>query len=203
MIADSNVPRRPSRRIVLLTKIKTTAAGLGSRTMAFFRRGDELEATEYENLPYNDPMLVPPELGFRSFDRVPRNHAPLVLAKRVATLDALSGGRVLFGVGVGWQVEEYQGVGVPYEERGPRADEAIEICRALWADDPVSFAGPFTRAARVCPPSQGRGLTPVMRETASSLLAEGLPGSLRLDRRIRDRGRGGDSTARRSPGRAA
>jgi len=84
-----------------------------------------------------------------------------VLAKRVATLDALSGGRVLFGVGVGWQVEEYQGVGVPYEERGPRADEAIEICRALWADDPVSFAGPFTRIppSSVLPkPVQGASL---------------------------------------------
>src|SRR6478735_1674584 len=80
MIAGSNVRRQPSRRIILLTKIKTTAAGLGSRTMAFFRKGEELEATEYENLPYNDPMLVPPKLGFRSLDSVPRNHAPLVLA---------------------------------------------------------------------------------------------------------------------------
>ena len=90
MIAGSNVPRRPSRRIVLLTKIKTTAAGLGSRTMAFFRKGDELEATEYENLPYDDPMLVPPKLGFRSFDSVPRNHTPLVLAVVFIALTALS-----------------------------------------------------------------------------------------------------------------
>jgi len=80
MIAGSNLPGRPSRRIILLTKIKTTAAGLGSRTMSFFRKGEELEATEYENLPYNDPSLVPPKLGFRDFDRVPRNYTPLVLA---------------------------------------------------------------------------------------------------------------------------
>ena len=92
-------------------------------------------------------------------------HAPLVLAKRVATLDALSGGRVIFGVGLGWQVEEYQGVGVPYEERGARADEAIEVFRALWADDPVSFTGPFTRVApsSVLPkPAQGAGLPVVV-----------------------------------------
>jgi probable F420-dependent oxidoreductase len=88
-------------------------------------------------------------------------HAPLVLAKRVATLDALSGGRTIFGVGVGWQIEEYQAVGVPYEERGPRADEAIEIFRAMWADDPVSFSGPFTRIppSSVLPkPAQGAAL---------------------------------------------
>jgi hypothetical protein len=74
---------------VLLTKIKTTAAGLGSRTMAFFRKGEELEATGYENLPYNDPTLVPPKLGFRDFDRVPRNYAPLVLAVILTAVTAL------------------------------------------------------------------------------------------------------------------
>ena len=80
MIPNSPVLRRPSRGIVLLTKIKGRAMGLGSRTMAFFRKGEELEATQYENLPYNDPSLVPPELGFRDFDRVPRNYKPLAVA---------------------------------------------------------------------------------------------------------------------------
>jgi hypothetical protein len=90
MIAGSNVPPRPSRRIVLLTKIKTTAAGLGSRTLSFFRKGEELEATEYKSLPYDDPMLVTPKLGFRSFDRVPRNRTPLVLAVVLIAATALS-----------------------------------------------------------------------------------------------------------------
>ena len=88
-------------------------------------------------------------------------HAPLVLAKRVATLDALSGGRVTLGVGLGWQVEEYRAVGVPYEERGARADEAIEALRACWGPDPVTFSGPFTEvpAASVLPkPTQGAAL---------------------------------------------
>ena len=93
MIAGSNGPRRPSRRVILLTKIKTTAAGLGSRTMAFFRKGEELEATEYEDLPYKDPMLVPPKLGFRSFDSIPRNRTPLVLAIVLIAATGLS----LFG----------------------------------------------------------------------------------------------------------
>ena len=80
MISTSGVPRRVSRRVVLLTKIKRTTMRLGSTTVAFFRRGEELEATGYENLPPDDPTLVPPKLGFRNFDRVPRNRVPLLLA---------------------------------------------------------------------------------------------------------------------------
>jgi len=64
---------------VLLTKLKKTTLRLGLRTQAFFRKGDELEATGFENLPHDDPTLVPRELGFRSFDRVPRHRAPLLI----------------------------------------------------------------------------------------------------------------------------
>ena len=80
MISNSTVPGQPSRRIVLLTKLKKTTMRLGSMTQAFFRRGDELEATGFENLPHDDPTLVPPKLGFRSFDRVPRHRAPMLIA---------------------------------------------------------------------------------------------------------------------------
>ncbi|HSY41789.1 MAG TPA: hypothetical protein VLA79_19760 [Polyangia bacterium] len=65
---------------MLLTRIKQTTLRLGSRTQAFFRKGEELEATGFENLPHDDPTLVPPKLGFRSFDRVPRNRAPMLIA---------------------------------------------------------------------------------------------------------------------------
>jgi hypothetical protein len=80
MISKAGVVGQPSRRIVLLTKLKNTTMRLGSRTQAFFRRGDELEAAGYENLPHDDPTLVPPKLGFHSFDRVPRNRAPMLIA---------------------------------------------------------------------------------------------------------------------------
>jgi hypothetical protein len=80
MIPNPDVLPQPSRRIVLLTKLKSTTMRLGSRTQAFFRRGDELEATGFENLPHDDPTLLPPKLGFRSFDRVPRNRAPMLIA---------------------------------------------------------------------------------------------------------------------------
>jgi probable F420-dependent oxidoreductase len=76
-------------------------------------------------------------------------HAPIILAKRVATLDALSGGRVLLGVGMGWQIEEYQTIGVPYGERGPRLDDGINAVRALWTQSPATYHGRFYRFDRV------------------------------------------------------
>jgi hypothetical protein len=80
MNSNPEVLPQPSRRIVLLTKLKNTTMRLGSRTQAFFRRGDELEAAGFENLPHDDPTLVPPKLGFRGFDRIPRNRAPMLIA---------------------------------------------------------------------------------------------------------------------------
>ena len=68
---------------------------------------------------------------------------PLVLAKQVATLDAMSGGRVELGIGVGWLKEEFEAVGVPFEKRGKRSDEYIAAMRTLWAEDGVSFSGEF------------------------------------------------------------
>ncbi|MBW1883361.1 MAG: LLM class F420-dependent oxidoreductase [Deltaproteobacteria bacterium] len=68
-------------------------------------------------------------------------HNSVVLAKRVATLDALSGGRLTLGVGLGWQREEYEAVGVPYRDRGRRLDECIDSMRILWEDDVATFHG--------------------------------------------------------------
>ncbi|HEX4016393.1 MAG TPA: LLM class F420-dependent oxidoreductase [Frankiaceae bacterium] len=68
-------------------------------------------------------------------------HSPAVLAKRVATLDLLSGGRFLLGLGIGWQPEEYAAVGVPFERRGERLEECVGAMRALWADHPATYEG--------------------------------------------------------------
>jgi probable F420-dependent oxidoreductase len=76
-------------------------------------------------------------------------HAPIILAKRVATLDALSGGRVLLGVGIGWQKEEYAAARIPYEERGKRLDDGIAAVRALWNHSPASYHGPYYDFERV------------------------------------------------------
>jgi probable F420-dependent oxidoreductase len=72
-------------------------------------------------------------------------HNPVITAKQVATLDHMSGGRVLLGVGVGWLKEEFEAVGSPFEERGARTDEYIRIMRELWRSDRPSFEGKFFR----------------------------------------------------------
>ena len=70
---------------------------------------------------------------------------PGLVAKVTATLDVLSGGRFVFGVGVGGEnPKEFELVGVPHRERGARVDEGIEAVRALWRDSPATFRGRFT-----------------------------------------------------------
>jgi len=69
---------------------------------------------------------------------LPMRH-PLPLAKELATLQNLSGGRLILGAGVGWLEAEFAALGVPFNERGRRMDEGIALMRAVWRDDPVSF----------------------------------------------------------------
>lgn len=68
---------------------------------------------------------------------------PLVLAKELATLDRLSGGRVELGLGVGWLQEEFEALGIPWERRGARNDEYIAAMRALWSGPHAEFHGNF------------------------------------------------------------
>jgi probable F420-dependent oxidoreductase len=70
-------------------------------------------------------------------------HNPLVLAKVVATLDFLSGGRTVLGVGIGWLEEEFQAIGVPWARRAQRMREYIEAMRKLWSDPVSSYQGEF------------------------------------------------------------
>jgi probable F420-dependent oxidoreductase len=66
-------------------------------------------------------------------------HHPVPVAKQIATLQCLSGGRVIFGIGVGWLEAEFAALGAPFRERGRRMDESIALLRALWSEDPVTF----------------------------------------------------------------
>lgn len=69
---------------------------------------------------------------------------PVIVAKQVADLDARSGGRLSLGVGVGGEFpQEFEAVGVPVGERGPRTDESIDVLRALWSRQPVTHHGRF------------------------------------------------------------
>ncbi len=68
---------------------------------------------------------------------------PLVLAKQIATMDYMSGGRIELGIGVGWLEEEFDALGVPFAQRGKRTDEYIGAMRALWAADDAAYGGEF------------------------------------------------------------
>ena len=68
---------------------------------------------------------------------------PLQLAKTAATVDVLSGGRLVLGVGMGWWKEEYEALGVPFEARGKRFEEQLRILRALWRDGRLEHRGDF------------------------------------------------------------
>lgn len=73
----------------------------------------------------------------------------LAVAKAVASLDVLSKGRLIFGVGIGWLEEEFDAVGMPFKDRAARAREAIAVMKALWSDDEPQFEGRFHRFAKI------------------------------------------------------
>ncbi|MEM7015719.1 MAG: LLM class F420-dependent oxidoreductase [Pseudomonadota bacterium] len=75
---------------------------------------------------------------------------PMALAKSLATLDQLSGGRLIVGLGAGSLPEENAALGVPYETRGTYCNEFIEVMRRLWTDDEASFSGEFFSIENMC-----------------------------------------------------
>ncbi len=88
---------------------------------------------------------------------------PLVLAKELATLDRLSGGRVELGLGVGWLREEFDALGVPWERRGARNDEYVAAMRLLWSGPEVEFHGEFVDFAPVtCSPRPVQSAIPIL-----------------------------------------
>jgi probable F420-dependent oxidoreductase len=91
-------------------------------------------------------------------------HHPIQLAKRLATIDVLSGGRMMLGVGVGWMAEESEAMGVPFADRGARTDEYLDVMRTLWREDVASFHGRFVQfeAVKSAPKPAQVGGVPVI-----------------------------------------
>jgi probable F420-dependent oxidoreductase len=78
---------------------------------------------------------------------------PVVTAKTLATIDVLSGGRVIVGAGVGWMTEEFAFLNVPFRERGTRTDEYLKAMKALWTEEEPAFQGRFLQFSDVrCEP---------------------------------------------------
>jgi probable F420-dependent oxidoreductase len=88
---------------------------------------------------------------------------PAVVAKEIATLDTLSGGRARIGVGAGWLAEEFAALGVPFEDRGRRLDAYIEALRALWSGEEVTLDNGFVSYDRaVSLPAPPRRSVPIV-----------------------------------------
>jgi probable F420-dependent oxidoreductase len=107
--------------------------------------------------------------------------APALLAKQLATVDVLSGGRLDVGLGLGWAKHEFAAVGAPWERRGARLAEYVACLRALWADDPVSFSGELYDV----PPSRMQP-KPAQRPAPPILLGGSADAALRRAGRIAD-----------------
>ena len=73
---------------------------------------------------------------------------PVLLARRLTTLDILSAGRLRVGFGMGWSPDEYEAAGAMWEERGKRADESIKVLKKIWTTDPIEFQGKYYRIAK-------------------------------------------------------
>jgi probable F420-dependent oxidoreductase len=108
-------------------------------------------AQEYPSPRLFDPLVtltwaaaVTERIGIGTSVLVVPMHNPLELANSLASLDALSEGRLTVAVGVGWSLAEYAALGYDFASRGQRLDEAIQLFRTAWSEDPVSFHGRFT-----------------------------------------------------------
>ncbi len=90
-------------------------------------------------------------------------HNCVVTAKQVATLDHLSGGRVLLGIGVGWLKEEFDALGASFDDRGERTDEYVHAMRALWSQTKPTFHGKYVRFdGAYCRPQPVNGSVPII-----------------------------------------
>ena len=112
------------------------------------RSGTEIAMTP--GIQWLDPLVtlsmiagVTDRIGLGTSVLVLPYRNPVNLAAEVASLDVLSDGRVILGVGCGWMREEFETLGLDPSERGARTDEYIEVLRTLWTQDPASFDGRF------------------------------------------------------------
>lgn len=131
-----------------------------------------------ETLSYVAALTTRIRLGTSVIDAL--FHPPVVLARRFATLDQLSGGRVIAGLGQGWMPHEFDAAGVPMSRRGAGMEEMVAALRACWGPDPVEFTGRFYRIQRSeIGPKPVQAHLPVLLGTSS-------PAAIRRAARIAD-----------------
>ena len=151
LVASFSWPDAPRSIAPTLVGIGRAAEEAGISELSFMDHWFQMEAFG----PPTDPMLEGyTSLGFMAAETRSTTFGLLVtgvtfrhpglLAKTVATLDVLSGGRAQLGLGAAWHEREHRGLGVPYPriaERFERLEETIQICRQMWSDDDGPYDG--------------------------------------------------------------
>ena len=126
--------------------------------------GDEFKRYPYDTTAFPEPFTAlayvagaTERILLRTGVLILPERNPVLFAKQLATLDALSGGRVELGIGIGWLREEFEALGVPWRNRGRRTDECMEAMRALWTEDVASYHGETVSFDRIrCVPKPVR-----------------------------------------------
>ncbi len=123
-----------------------------------------------DDIPLPDPLIwmayvaaVTERIKLATGIMILPQHNPVTVAKQVATLDYMSGGRILLGIGVGWLKEEFDALGVPFEARGRRTDEYMGALRELWGAEKPTFDGEFVNFKDAyCRPQPVNGSVPII-----------------------------------------
>lgn len=132
--------------------------------------GDGKMAGGRDDIPLPDPLIwmaymaaVTSTIKLATGILIVPQHNPVITAKQVATLDQMSGGRVLLGIGVGWMKEEFDAIGAPFEDRGARTDEYVAVMRELWTSDKPTFHGRWVNFDETyCRPQPAQGSVPII-----------------------------------------
>lgn len=120
-------------------------------------REPKLTGPYSEKHPFHDPLMMFAHLAaltrrleFVSGILILPQRQTVLVARQVADIDLLSGGRFRLGVGIGWNHVEYQALGQDFTTRGRRVEEQVELLRRLWSEPLVTFQGRFDRIDRAC-----------------------------------------------------
>lgn len=132
------------RTVRLAESLGFHAVGVGDHAVIPHSHASTLSPVWYDPLVLGTAVAVSTQRLRVTFNTlVAPYHHPVRLAKAIASLDVLSGGRVTVGIGVGWIEEEFQALGAPFHQRGAITDECIRAMKALWTSDRPSFHGRY------------------------------------------------------------
>ena len=149
--------------------VEHTVVPAGYRS-AYPYSGDGKMAGGVDDFPLPDPLIwmayvaaATSRIKLATGILILPQHNPVVVAKQVASLDHLSRGRVLLGIGVGWLKEEFDALGASFDDRGERTDEYVHAMRALWSQTRPTFHGSHVNFdGAYCRPQPIRGTVPII-----------------------------------------